>query len=292
MSAIVFNARNVQPMDNMEAMPTAWYKVVISESEIKETNAKTGHLLELVYTVIEGQFSKRKLFDRVNIDNPNPVAVEIGHRQLSSICHAVNVYDLQDSTQLHNIPFMVRAVYREAGKGADGKQYDATNEIKGYKPVEGSGNQNWAASQSGAAGPGWNIPPQTTSFPPQQNMGAMPQASAPPPMPGLASWQQQPAVQQTPPAAQQQMPPFMANSIVEPPAQQQPQFQPQQPAPTGVPPWANQQPPVQQQPMQYQPAQQPPVQQPPLQQAAPPMQQPTMQPQPQPAAGEVPPWAR
>jgi len=138
-----FNAANHEPdMGRPAPLPTGWYNVMITESEMKATKAGTGHYLELTMKVMDGEHNGRMVWDRLNIDNPNPVAVEIANKTLSAICHATNVHELNDSTQLHGIPVQARVVVREASGG-----YDASNDIKGYKTVEGGATANPAAPQ-------------------------------------------------------------------------------------------------------------------------------------------------
>jgi len=258
MTAISFNARTVEPASTMDPVPTDWYKCVITNSEVKPTSKNDGHYINFEIQIIEGQFAKRKGFDKVNIDNPNPVAVEIGYRTLSAICHATNVLDLQDTTQLHNIPLMVKFSLRPAGLGADNKHYEATNEIKGYKAVGGAGAEtNWSGSQQAVSGPGWQQPSHPPSPGMQQPAPQAYQAPQPSPAPvqpqaaQAAPWAQQAAPQPVPQqAAPQQAPaPWAAQQAAAPQMQPSPapSAPPQQMAPApaagvngAIPPWAQQ----------------------------------------------------
>src|SRR5690242_18968399 len=53
----------------------------------------------------DGEFAGRKLFERLNLDNPNQTAVDIAYRTLGEICRACNKPQVSDSEQLHNILF-------------------------------------------------------------------------------------------------------------------------------------------------------------------------------------------
>ena len=122
-----FNAMAVEPQTSYEPMPADWYKCVITNTEEKPTKAQTGSYLQLDIEVIEGSFAGRKVFDRLNLNNPKPVAVEIAQRALSSICRAIDVPNPENSSELLDKPLMVKV----AVKPADG-QYSASNEVKGY----------------------------------------------------------------------------------------------------------------------------------------------------------------
>jgi len=122
-----FNAMAVEPQTSYEPMPADWYKCVITQTEEKPTKKQTGSYLQLDIEVIEGEFAGRKVFDRLNLNNPNSVAVEIAQRALSSICRAIDVPNPKNSSELLDKPLMVKV----AVKPADG-EYSASNEVKGY----------------------------------------------------------------------------------------------------------------------------------------------------------------
>lgn len=137
---IDFDASKVEPAKPFEAVPTGWYKCAMTASEGKPASTGAGNgYAECEYTIIEGEYQGRKLFDRLNLWNTNPVAVEIAYKQMSAICHAVGVIQINDTALLHNRPLMVRAVLKPAGPGANGIHYDASNEVKGYKAVDAAG---------------------------------------------------------------------------------------------------------------------------------------------------------
>lgn len=137
---IDFDASKVEPAKPFEAVPTGWYKCAMTASEGKPASTGAGNgYAECEYTIIEGEYQGRKLFDRFNLWNTNPVAVEIAYKQLSAVCHAVGVIQISDTALLHNRPLMVRAMLKPAGSGANGIHYDASNEVKGYKSVDAAG---------------------------------------------------------------------------------------------------------------------------------------------------------
>ena len=109
----------------------------------------TGSYLQLTIEVIEGEYQGRKVFDRLNLDNPNSVAVQIAQSSLSSVP--------QDSIELRDKPLMVKI----SVKPADG-QYGASNEVKGYEAaldvVAAVTGAPVAVSSAGAAG-GVSVPP-------------------------------------------------------------------------------------------------------------------------------------
>lgn len=189
-AALNFDASQVAPSVAPEAKPAGWYICMATASEMKPTKDGTGQFLEFEFTILAPQeYAGQKFFDRLNLVNSNPVAVEIAFKTLSAICHATGVIQVQDSAALHNRPLQLKVSLRPAGPGADGVVRDATNEVKGYKAIDGA------------------IPPATPQYAPPPV--AQPPQYAPPPVappPQYAPPQQYappptaPATQPTPPA--------------------------------------------------------------------------------------------
>ena len=113
MAHIAFDASTVQPTQTFNALPAGSYPVIITASQIKPTKNVDGEYLELTLEVQGGEFQGRKLFDRLNLWNKNPTAVEIAQRQLSALCHAVGVLQLGDSEELHNKPVLAKVGIRQ-----------------------------------------------------------------------------------------------------------------------------------------------------------------------------------
>jgi hypothetical protein len=122
-----FDANQVEPTGDFEAIPAGKYLAVITESEMKPTKSGTGSLLQLTFQIIEGQYQNRLVWARLNLDNPNAVAVQIARADLSAICRAVGVTNPKDSAELHNLPLLIQV---RCKKRID--TGDVVNEIKGY----------------------------------------------------------------------------------------------------------------------------------------------------------------
>ena len=149
-----FNALEIEPATSYEPIPADWYKAVITETEEKPTKAQTGSYLQLTIEVIEGQHQGRRVFERLNLKNPNSVAVEIAQRSLSSICRSIGVNNPQNSEELMDKPPMIKV----AVKPAQG-EYGASNEIKGYDAVGGATTAPAPADVAATASTGSASPP-------------------------------------------------------------------------------------------------------------------------------------
>jgi len=129
-----FDARNVEQMDEFEPIPAGKYVAAVVASDMKPTKAGDGSYLELQFQILEGPHKGRILWDRLNLDNPNALAVKIARSQLAAICKAVGVLTPNDSTELHNLPLLIRV-----GRKRREDTGDVVNEVKGYgkKPAVG-----------------------------------------------------------------------------------------------------------------------------------------------------------
>lgn len=100
-----FNSEgNNEGMTDYTALPAGEYVAYITKSDYKQTKAKTGHYIQLVLKIAGGKAKGRVLFENLNLDNPNPIAVEIANKTLNSICQACDKVGVEDSEELHGIP--------------------------------------------------------------------------------------------------------------------------------------------------------------------------------------------
>lgn len=151
-----FNAATVAPQQALDPMPSGWYNAMIEKSSVEPTT-KGGQMLAFELRVLDGPHAGRKLYDRLNIVNDNPTAVQIAYETLSAVCHATGVIQCDQSAQLHNIPMKVKVKLQAAEKGKDGKDYDARNEVKGYDNVN-SAHDTVTAIVPGIAGAPAGVP--------------------------------------------------------------------------------------------------------------------------------------
>lgn len=90
-----FNANQYEPNQGMTTHPPAQkIDFQITNTSIKETKDKTGGYLEVEFTSPMGV-----VFHRYNINNQSPKAVEIAYGQLSALCRAVNIYQIDGNNE-------------------------------------------------------------------------------------------------------------------------------------------------------------------------------------------------
>lgn len=135
-----FNANEVDPSVGFEAVPEGKYLAVIVGSDEKSTKSGNGSYTQFEFEVVDGEYKGRKLWSRLNLNNPNTTAVAMARAELSAICRAVGVMVPRDSVELHNIPLYidVKCVKRQDNG-------EMSNKIKGYEsksnpPIQGTPN--------------------------------------------------------------------------------------------------------------------------------------------------------
>ena len=226
-----FNAQQYDPTQGGGSLPVGRHPVIIESSEVKANKANDGGYLQLNVKLIDGPQTGTTGAYRLNLYHSNPQTAEIAHRQLSAICHCVGVFNVQDSSQLHNIPFIIEVGLQKGEEAAQKgytevkKVFDINGNEPGkagqgapaaqpqQQPAQGGFGQQQPAQQP-AAQPQGNAPAWGGGQPAQQQPQGAPAGNAP-------AWGQQPAQQ---PAAQQ-------------PAQQAGGWQQGGAAPAGGAPW-------------------------------------------------------
>lgn len=103
-----FNAQQFDPKQgSFEQLPVGKHPVVIVASEIKPTSDNTGGMIVYQLQVIDGPAKGAEGPYRVNLYNASDKARSIAESQQSALCYVTGVFMVQDTAQLHNIPFVV-----------------------------------------------------------------------------------------------------------------------------------------------------------------------------------------
>lgn len=155
-----FDASQVEPDQPRDPLPAGEYLAQIIDSSMEPTKSNNGQFLKLTYQVVDGPMKGRLTWTRLNLDNPNDKAVEIAQRQLSAICHACGVLQVQDSTQLHNLPHVIKVDIEQRDVN-----YAPSNVIKSWRRAEGQPKPATAAQQQPAP---FAPPAQQQTAPAQQ----------------------------------------------------------------------------------------------------------------------------
>lgn len=125
-----FDASQVEPDTAFELLPAGDYKVFISSAVDKPTKSGNGSYLELQLEVLDGEHKGRRLWDRLNLVNPNEMAVDIARRQLSAICRAIGVLQPKSEAELQGKPLLCKVAIEKDKEG------NSQNRVKGYAPLD------------------------------------------------------------------------------------------------------------------------------------------------------------
>lgn len=145
-------------------IPAGEYHTVIKDAEVKSTNDGTGQYIKLRLDVTGPTHAGRVVFANINIRNKSSAAEQIGRAQLGSLMKAIGLTTLQDTDQLIGGALCVKVAVKDARTDpATGKTYEASNEVKAYKPISGampaSSPSSMPKAQSAPAAPAKSAPP-------------------------------------------------------------------------------------------------------------------------------------
>ncbi len=130
MGSLDFDASTIQPSAPLDVLPSGTYLCKIADTEKKQTKSGTGEYLMLTLDVLDPQYRGRKVFDRLNLWNPNQQAVDIAKKTLSAICHSINLMQVRNHEELRGKTLNVKVTVR------NDPNYDSTNEVKGYSAAQ------------------------------------------------------------------------------------------------------------------------------------------------------------
>lgn len=141
-----FDAATVEPStggSSYPLLPAADYISQIISASVKPTSKEDGELIWCEYEVLDGPNAGAMFAINLNYVNPSVQAQEIGRRQLSAICHAINELNVTDTEQLlfkpHIVALKVKPEQpkkdRETGRVIPGEFWPAKNEFGGAKPI-------------------------------------------------------------------------------------------------------------------------------------------------------------
>ena len=108
MPAIDFDvtAYEAQPLrSGWDPLPPGDYTACVTSTELKPTKAGNGEYIELTIEIMDGDFSGRKIWERLNVNNPSEQTVQIARSQLNQLATALGQVPLKDTDQLLEIPF-------------------------------------------------------------------------------------------------------------------------------------------------------------------------------------------
>ena len=197
-----FNAQNFDPSQSVGSLPIGRHPVVIVSSEVKPNKNNDGGYLQLDLKIIDGPMQGTTGAYRLNLYHNNAQTVEIAHRQLSAVCYVTGVFQVNDSSQLHNIPFIIDVApqkndpqYTEVKKVFDMNGNEPGKTGQGGAAQAAPVQQQPAQQQPAQAAGAWGGQPAQQQAAPASAWGqpAQQQPAQAAPAAAAGNWQQQPA---------------------------------------------------------------------------------------------------
>lgn len=129
---VALNPNEIEtPQSEFDLIPDGWYVAQVVGNEEKATQSGTGRTLTLEWEIMEGEFERRKIWQRINYINDSKKAATIGQGQIKKICIAINFTEiLENGDQLMYQPALIKV-----GKDKPQDGYEPRNEIKGVKEL-------------------------------------------------------------------------------------------------------------------------------------------------------------
>lgn len=137
-----------QTSNDFEPLPAGTYTATVTGCEVKQTKAGDGQYLRVEYTISGPSGAGRKVWSNYNVRNANPKAEEIGRSALAELCRAVGKARLGDTDELVGCAVSIKLKIREASNG-----YEAQNEVKGHRAIDGAAPPPVSKGSAPAAAP-------------------------------------------------------------------------------------------------------------------------------------------
>jgi len=131
--------------DEFGTIPKGWYIAEIDDADIQQTNKGDGHMLALEFGIVGPSYEGRKVWHRINIDNPNEQAVEIGQKELVRLQLACGLDEIPSDQKLLIGNVCQIKIGHEEYKGEDQER------VKGFRPNDQKAEGPFNAKESGGS---------------------------------------------------------------------------------------------------------------------------------------------
>lgn len=124
---------------NFEPLPAGWYTAAMTQAELKTTNDGTGQYVKIRYDITGPTHQGRVVFGNLNVRNKSLKAEEIGRSQMGEIMKAIGLAKISDTDEFIGGQISIKLDIRAARTDeATGKTYESSNEVRGWRSMNGS----------------------------------------------------------------------------------------------------------------------------------------------------------
>ena len=141
------NWEEVKEEQSFDPMPAGIYSAIISGAEMKTPQSGKADYLSLEYTIAEGEFKDRKVWDSLSINSDNVKASNIAKSRLKAVAIAtcIDLKTFSDPEMLLN-----RLLNITVGVQAAKDNFGAKNTVKKVEPLGETAKPTLTASHGGA----------------------------------------------------------------------------------------------------------------------------------------------
>ena len=127
-----FDVPNEEGTPPMKLLPKGKYKAEITDASVGPTKNGRGQAVTLTWTVVEGEYEHRLLFQRILIQHESAEAQRFGRQKFKDVCVACGITDpVTDLSVLCFKPCTISVAIRQDKEG----KYDDKNEIMRVVPI-------------------------------------------------------------------------------------------------------------------------------------------------------------
>ena len=132
--------------DHFDPIPAGWYQFRVENAEIKNRDGKES--LSLKLKILGPSHGGRVIFANFNLKHPSEDAVRIARQQLAKLCEIAGKTALVSEKELIGVVAEAKVGVRPASGN-----YDASNDVKAYRKIEGAMPSAGAIASAAAAAP-------------------------------------------------------------------------------------------------------------------------------------------
>jgi hypothetical protein len=127
-----FDVPNEEGTPPMKLLPKGKYQAEITDASVGPTKNGKGQAVTLTWTVVEGEYEHRLLFQRILIQHESAEAQKFGRQKFKDVCVACGITDpVTDLSVLCFKPCTISVAIRQDKDG----RYDDQNEVARVTPV-------------------------------------------------------------------------------------------------------------------------------------------------------------
>jgi hypothetical protein len=120
-----------------ELIPRDRYKAEIVSAKAGTTKNGKGYKVVLNWSIVEGDYENRTIFQDILLEHESPDAARIGRQKFKDVCIALgHKEDVEDLSVLYHRPCLIFVAIRSDKDG----QYPDQNEVKRVAPIPPSHN--------------------------------------------------------------------------------------------------------------------------------------------------------